>query len=126
MCSSLYISQSASEGEQTQGMHVRYVTICNNLSVADILARLSFRDLHGCSLQAKPWLCVSCQLQHGKIQRATKLFLHPMSYLSKPQPLVYDMGPTPACGSQECATYSTKMAHDLMADVVREVTGEKA
>jgi hypothetical protein len=63
---------------------------------------------------------VGCQLQQGKEQRATKLFLHPMSYLHKPQPMVYDMGPTPACGSQECATYATKMAQEMMAEVIKQ------
>jgi hypothetical protein len=60
---------------------------------------------------------VSCQLQHGKQQRATKLFMHAMSYLTKPEPLVQDMGPTPACSSQACATYSTQMAQQMMAEI---------
>jgi hypothetical protein len=71
-------------------------------------------------LQAQPWVCVGCQLQHEKQQRATKLYLHPMSYLNKPQPFVYDMGPTPACSSQECGMYATKMAQQMMAEVIRE------
>ncbi|WIA28873.1 hypothetical protein OEZ86_011398 [Tetradesmus obliquus] len=71
-------------------------------------------------LQAQPWLCVGCQLQDGKRQRATKLFLHPMSYLTKPQPLVYDMGPTPACGSQACATYATQMAQQIVSDIMHD------
>lgn len=72
-------------------------------------------------LQAQPWVCVSCQLQHNRRTPATKLFLHPMSYLNKPQPLVQDMGPTPACGAQACATYSTQMAQQMMAEVMREI-----
>jgi len=66
---------------------------------------------------------VSCQLQHGKRQRATKLFMHAMSYLSRPQPCVQDLGPTPACGAQECATYSTMMAQQMMAELQAEMMG---
>jgi hypothetical protein len=76
--------------------------------------------LVGLLLQAQPWVCVGCQLQHEKQQRATKLYLHPMSYLNKPQPFVYDMGPTPACSSQECGMYATKMAQQMMAEVIQE------
>jgi hypothetical protein len=70
-------------------------------------------------LQAKPWLCVACQMQHERQTRATKLFLHPMSYLTKPQPTIQDMGPTPACGSQACATFSTQLAQQMMAEIMR-------
>lgn len=71
--------------------------------------------------QAKPWLCVSCQLQHDKQRPATQLFLHAMGYLNKPQPAIQDMGPTPACGSQDCATWTRQMAEQLKAEIMPEV-----
>jgi hypothetical protein len=71
--------------------------------------------------QAKPWLCVSCQLQHDKQRPATQLFLHAMGYLNKLQPAIQDMGPTPACGSQDCATWTRQMAQQLKAEIMPEV-----
>jgi hypothetical protein len=64
-------------------------------------------------LQAQPWICMSCNHQHGVQQPATKLLLHVMSYLRNPGvPLVVD-GPTPACSSEACAQYLTEKAREM-------------
>lgn len=65
-------------------------------------------------LQAKPWKCVCCG------QPATKLFLHPMSYLHKPEPFVQDLGTSPGCSSQHCATEVTQGVRQIMAEVTDE------
>lgn len=77
--------------------------------------------LPACLPQAQAWLCVSCQLQHGRQRPATKLFLHTMGYLHQQPPHIQDMGPTPACASQECATYTMQMAEQLKAELLAAV-----
>lgn len=80
--------------------------------------------LHGtacCASQAKSWLCVSCQDQHGIEQRATTLYLHAMSYLHKAQPCVEDIWGPPACNSPACGAYVTLMAHKAMAEIQEEL-----
>jgi tetratricopeptide (TPR) repeat protein len=61
-------------------------------------------------LAAAPWRCVSCVTAP-----ATKLLLHPMSYLHLSPPKVLDAGVTPVSAQAACAAAAEAMTQSIMA-----------
>jgi tetratricopeptide (TPR) repeat protein len=66
-------------------------------------------------LNAKPWGCIGCH------KPAKKLLLNPGAYLHLPEPLLFDLMPSPCCGAPQCMAYCYEQPRKMLAEIDEEM-----